>query len=142
VRSNVEKLKGNIQIDSNLGAGCSFRIEISTSLASLTVLVFEVQGIVHAIPLEYVQTTLFVALDEIAIADGKETILWEDKPIAVASLADLLELSNYPAKLDPKFSTNPLVSGIKKDEIGGGSLKQTWYEEQPTNLRYCILIAY
>ena len=140
VRSNIERLKGNIQIESTFGEGCSFRIELSTSLASVTVLVFEVQGIVHAIPLEYVKTTLFVALDEIAIVDGKETILWEDKPIAVTSLADLLELSNYPAKLDPKFSTNPLLSGIKKDEIGGGLLKQTWYKEQPTNLRYCILL--
>lgn len=139
VRSNVERLKGNIQIESTIGEGCSFRIQISTSLASLTVLLFEVEGIVHAVPLESVQTTLLVALDEIAIADGKETILWEDKPVTVASLADLLELSNYPANLDPKLRSNPLLSRGSGDGRGG-LLTPTWYEQQASDLRYCILI--
>ncbi len=140
VRTNVERLKGNIQIESNLGEGCSFRIEISTSLASLTVLLFEVQGIVHAISLESVQTTLLVGLDQIAIADGKETIIWEDRSVAVASLADLLELSNYPAKLDPKFSTNPLFSGKTASGRGGISLTPIWQEQLESDLRYCILL--
>lgn len=141
VRNNVERLKGNIQIESNLGKGCSFRLEISTSLASLTVLLFEVEGIVHAVPLESVQTTLLVALDEIVmaspaegIADSKETILWDNRSIPVASLADLLELSNYPAKLDPKFRTNSFL------REGGVSSTPTWYDRQPSNSRYCILL--
>ncbi len=94
VRTNVERLKGNIQIESTPGQGCTFRIQLSTTLSIINVLLVEVQGVVHALPIEFVQTTLLLSLDQISTTEGRATIALEDQDISVANLADLLELSN------------------------------------------------
>ncbi|HEY9725528.1 MAG TPA: Hpt domain-containing protein [Chroococcales cyanobacterium] len=109
VRTNVERLKGTIQIESTLGQGCTFRLQLGSSLATLNALLVQVQGIVHALPMEYVPGSLLVAPDEISTIDGRATITWDGQTIPVADLADLLQLSNSPAyasiaKVEPPAS--------------------------------------
>jgi two-component system chemotaxis sensor kinase CheA len=115
VRSNVERLKGNIQIESTPGQGCTFRLQLSTSLASINVMLLSVQGIIHALSVEFVQTTLLVSQDEILTFEGREIIIWEGQEIPVGNLADLLELSNSPAYVSaakvesPKSDLKPCI---------------------------------
>ncbi|MGQ4649809.1 Hpt domain-containing protein [Lyngbya aestuarii] len=97
VRTNVEQLKGNIEIESTFGQGCAFRIQLPTNLATANVLILEVQGIIHALPIEFVQTTLMVSQEQILTSEGREIITFDEQDIPVANLADLLELSNSPA---------------------------------------------
>ena len=109
VRTNVERLKGNIQIESIFGKGCTFRLQLGTTLASINALLVEVQGIIHALPVESVQTTLLLSQDEIYTAEDRETIIWDDQEVPVGNLVDLLELSNSPAydtaaKVEPQQS--------------------------------------
>jgi two-component system chemotaxis sensor kinase CheA len=117
VRTNVERLKGTIQIESTPGQGCTLRLQLSTSLATLNALLLNVQGIVHALPIEYAPTSLLVSQDEISTIEGRETITWEGQTIPVANLADLLQLSNSPAHI---FSAK--------------------IEQQTSDLRTCILV--
>jgi two-component system chemotaxis sensor kinase CheA len=109
VRSNVEQLKGTIQIESTPGQGCNFRIQLGTTLATAKVLLVEVQGIVHALPVEFVKTSVLVSPEWISTVEGRETINLGEQDISVANLADLLELSNSPAyawaaKVEPPTS--------------------------------------
>ncbi|HEY9670886.1 MAG TPA: Hpt domain-containing protein [Waterburya sp.] len=97
VRTNVERLKGTIQIESTPSQGCTFRLQLSTSLATVNALLLKIQGIVHALPMEYVETSLLLSQNEISTIEGRETIIWEGQTISVANLADLLQLSNSPA---------------------------------------------
>ncbi len=99
VRTNVERLKGTIQIESTPGQGCTFRLQLSTSLATLNVLLLKVQGIIHALPMEYVPASLLISQDEISTIEGRECIIWEGQTIPVANLADLLQLSNSPVSI-------------------------------------------
>jgi len=117
VRTNVERFKGNIQIESTPGQGCSFRLQLGTTLATLNVLLLEVQDIVHALPIEFVQTSLLVLQDEILTIEGRETISFDGQNISVANLADLLELSNSLT-----------------------SLSSAKVEQQKSALRPCILL--
>jgi two-component system chemotaxis sensor kinase CheA len=117
VRTNVERLKGSIQIESTLGQGCTFRLQLSTSLATLNALLIEVQGIVHALPIEFAPTSLLVSQDEISTIEGRETIIWDGQTIPVADLADVLQLSNSPA----------YVSSAK-------------VQQQTSSLRPCLLL--
>ncbi len=94
VRTNIEKLKGNIQIESTLGQGSTFRIQLRTTLTAVNALLVEVQGIVYALPLEFVQTTLLVSQGQISTTQGRKTITFKEQEISVVNLADLLELSN------------------------------------------------
>ena len=117
VRTNVELLKGNIQIESTLGQGCTFRIQLSTTLTTINAMLLEVQGIVHAVPLEFVQTTLLVYPHQISITEGRETIAFDNQEVPLANLSDLLKLSNSPAYASTAS-----------------------FEQQKSNLRPCLLL--
>ncbi|PLZ99080.1 hybrid sensor histidine kinase/response regulator, partial [Fischerella thermalis CCMEE 5328] len=97
VRTTIERLKGNIEIESTPTQGCTFRIQLSTTLAINNVLLLEVQGIVHALPVEFVQRTLFISPNQIFSNKDCKTINLDGQSVLVANLADLLELSNSPA---------------------------------------------
>ncbi|MEG4110471.1 MULTISPECIES: hybrid sensor histidine kinase/response regulator [unclassified Microcoleus] len=94
VRTNVEALKGSIQVESLPGGGCTFRLQISTSLATANVLIVIVEDIPYALPVEFVDTAQQVSQSEIFAIEGKETILSNGQPLSVAHLTDLLELNN------------------------------------------------
>jgi two-component system chemotaxis sensor kinase CheA len=94
VRANVERLKGTIQVDSTPGKGCTFRIQLNTTLATSHVLIVEVNRVSYAIPVEFVQTSLLVAQSDIFAIEGCQTIVLDGQPVSVARLADLLQLQS------------------------------------------------
>ena len=94
VRTNVESLKGSIQVESLPGKGCSFRLELSTSLATANVLIVVVEDLAYALPVEFVEAAKLVSQSDIFAIEGKETILSNGQPLSVAHLRDLLELNN------------------------------------------------
>ncbi|VXD19609.1 CheA signal transduction histidine kinase [Planktothrix serta PCC 8927] len=100
VRTNVERLKGLIQVESFPLKGCLFRIQLGTTLATAHVLIVSVQGISYAIPVEFVQMTRLVMSHEIFAIEGRDTIIFEDQPISVAKLADLLEIRLIQSQVD------------------------------------------
>lgn len=93
VRTNVEKLKGNISVDST-NKGSLFRIQLRSTVATLNVMLFEVQGLIHALPLEAIAKTLLIKTNEIYSLEGKATITVDEKPITLVKMTDLLELPN------------------------------------------------
>lgn len=96
VRNQVEKLKGSIQIESTLGQGTTFRLQLSTALSTANVVLVEVQGMTFAVPIEFLKTTLLISPKQIVTTDGEYTIMLGDEAIPVANLTDVLELSNSP----------------------------------------------
>jgi two-component system chemotaxis sensor kinase CheA len=116
VRTSIERLQGNIQIESTPGEGCTFRIQLNTTLGIINVVLLEVEGIVHAVPIEFVQKTLLISQEQIYITENRATIDLDGETVSVANLADLLELSNSPA------------------------FAYTAKEQQNSRLRSCILL--
>lgn len=96
VQTNVEKLKGSIQVESQTGQGCLFRIQLGMTLATAHVLIVSVHHTPYAIPVEAISTTCLVRPEEIFTMEGRETIAREGQPISVIPLADLLELPVNP----------------------------------------------
>jgi len=92
VRSNVEKLKGNILIDSTPHQGSVFRVQLRSTVATLNVMLFEVQGLIHGLPLEAIEKTLLIKPEEIYTLEGKPTITVDNQPVTLVKMADLLEL--------------------------------------------------
>jgi two-component system chemotaxis sensor kinase CheA len=92
VRTNIERLKGTIAVHSEVGVGCTFRIEAPIKLATMHVLLVQVGQRSYAIPIETVQETFIVSPTDVFAMEAKPCIQWESGPIRVAVLADLLEL--------------------------------------------------
>ncbi|HEY9692022.1 MAG TPA: hybrid sensor histidine kinase/response regulator [Oculatellaceae cyanobacterium] len=118
VRTNVERLKGTIQVLSNPGQGCTFRLQLGTTLTTAHVLILDVAGISYALPVEFVQTTLLVAQDDIFSIEGRETIIFEEQPVSVVTLAELLEL-NYLATGTNNAKTLPcIILQVGEERLG------------------------
>ncbi|MEG4292026.1 hybrid sensor histidine kinase/response regulator [Microcoleus sp. C2C3] len=93
VRTNVEALKGSIQVESVSGKGCSLRLLLGTSIATANVLIVAVKSLAYALPVEFVDTAKQVAYSDIFPVECKATILADGQPLSVAYLADVLELN-------------------------------------------------
>jgi two-component system, chemotaxis family, sensor kinase CheA len=92
VRTNIEKIKGAIRIESLPGQGCTFRILLNNSLATVDALILRVDNLPYAMPLEPIETMQFVDRKDIFTVDGKLTMNWHQQSVSVVWLADLLEL--------------------------------------------------
>jgi two-component system, chemotaxis family, sensor kinase CheA len=93
VRTNIEKIKGTVRIESLPDQGCTFRILLNNSLATVDALIMRVDCLPYAMPIDNIETMLFVDRQEIFSIDGKLTVNWQQQSVSLIWLADLLELS-------------------------------------------------
>lgn len=93
VRINIERLKGTIAVDSVPERGCTFRLQAPITLATTRVLLVRVAQRSYALPLEAVQDISLVSPQAVFPMEGRPTIRRDSRPVLVAHLADLLELS-------------------------------------------------
>jgi two-component system chemotaxis sensor kinase CheA len=92
VRANVERLKGSLQVESQPGAGTTFRIRTRITVATTHVLLVRAGDWAYALPVEFVQEAFLVAPEEVFALEGRPAIRLGGQPVSVARLADLLEL--------------------------------------------------
>ncbi|MBR8827360.1 MAG: hybrid sensor histidine kinase/response regulator [Gomphosphaeria aponina SAG 52.96 = DSM 107014] len=118
VRTNVERLKGNIEIESVFTQGCTFRIKLGTTLATANVLLVEVEGIVHALPLEVVQSNLLIKPEQIFTIEGRQTISLNNQAISVANLAELLQLSPMNGNKNKRSVRPCVLLNVGEEQLG------------------------
>jgi len=92
VRANVERLKGSIQLQSEPGKGTRFTIVLPVTLATVRVLIVEVNGHPYGLPAECVQVLKMITPSEVFAVEGRDAVLHQGRPVSVARLADLLQL--------------------------------------------------
>jgi two-component system, chemotaxis family, sensor kinase CheA len=97
VQTNIERLKGEIQIESTPGQGCNFRIQLNTTLTTIDAVLLDVQGVIHALPIEFLETTLRISEDQVLTVEDRTTITFNHQEIPVAELGEVLNLSNSRA---------------------------------------------
>lgn len=92
VRANVERLKGNIQVEFTPHKGCLFRITLSSSLATTDALIVKVSQYPYAVPVGFVEAMQLVSPQEVFATKGNQTLPFQGESVSVAWLADLLGL--------------------------------------------------
>ena len=100
VKTNIEKLNGIIEIESEKGVGTTFKLKIPLTLAIIQALLVGAQEEYYAIPLSSVAETVRINQDEICTVDGKSVLRLRDEVLSLVRLADIfgvdsiLETSN------------------------------------------------
>jgi two-component system chemotaxis sensor kinase CheA len=92
VRANVDRLKGNIQVEFTQGLGCLFRITLNSSLSTTDALIVQVSEHPYAIPVGFVESMQLVSPQEVFASEGSQTLPFQGESVSVAWLADLLGL--------------------------------------------------
>ena len=111
VRANVERLKGSIALQSAPGKGTHFTILLPVTLATVRVLIVEVNGHPYGLPAECVQVLKNIAPADIFSVEGRDAVLHQGRPVSVARLADLLELpqATQPGTVRDVKAASPCV---------------------------------
>ena len=123
VRKNVEELHGTLEVDFEPDEGTTFTMTLPLTLASSRGLLVKAGEQTFALPLTSVERMLQIDANSIASVEGKEAITYQGKPIALARLADLMELPFKPA--DSEQLTVVIVAvaekrlGLVVDDLAG-----------------------
>lgn len=89
VKTNIEKLNGIIDVDSELGGGTVIKLKIPLTLAIIQALLVGAQEEYYAIPLASVLETVRIPLDEIYTIEGKNVLRLRDEVLSLVRLSDI-----------------------------------------------------
>jgi two-component system chemotaxis sensor kinase CheA len=91
VKSNLDQVKGNLSLHSELGVGTELVLRLPLSMAIFTGLVVECNGETYIFPQHYVAEVLRVSPRDILEEMGREVVRLRDRSIPLNSLSHFLE---------------------------------------------------
>ena len=100
VMTNIQKVHGTVDVDSDPGQGCKVRLTLPLTLSVIEALMVEESGQKFAIPLESVKESIEVKVSKLHQLKNKEAINLRGNVVGVVRLADLLDLKK-PAERKP-----------------------------------------
>ncbi len=115
VKTNVEKLNGIIEIDSEKGVGTTQKLKIPLTLAIMQALLVGVQEEYYAIPLSSVLETVRVSQEEIYTVDGKSVLRLRDEVLSLVRLADIFKVDSVLESLNEVYV---VIIGLAEQKIG------------------------
>ncbi len=115
VKTNIEKLNGIIEIDSEVGVGTTQKLKIPLTLAIIQALLVGVQEEYYAIPLSSVLETVRISQDEIYTVDGKSVLRLRDEVLSLVRLSDIFRVD---AILESNSDMYVVIIGLADQKIG------------------------
>jgi two-component system chemotaxis sensor kinase CheA len=115
VRTNIEKLNGIIDIDSQVGVGTSMKLKIPLTLAIIQALLVGVQEEYYAIPLASVLETVRISKDEVYTVEGRSVMRLREEVLALVHIGDIFEVERV---LDNSEYAYVVVLGLGTSKIG------------------------
>ncbi|WQU41600.1 chemotaxis histidine kinase/response regulator CheAY2 [Helicobacter pylori] len=115
VKTNIEKLNGIIEIDSEVGVGTTQKLKIPLTLAIIQALLVGVQEEYYAIPLSSVLETVRISQDEIYTVDGKSVLRLRDDVLSLVRLSDIFKVD---AILESNSDVYVVIIGLADQKIG------------------------
>jgi len=93
VRKNIQKLKGVVDLDSNMGEGTKITIKLPITLAIVPSLMVEVAGECFAVPLVNVIESIGISRDQIQQMGQAQFVKLRDEVIPLVRFSDVLGLN-------------------------------------------------
>jgi two-component system chemotaxis sensor kinase CheA len=96
VKENVQRLRGILDVDTELGRGTIFRVQLPLTLAILDVLLVRVSGFTYALQLNTVSETMLIEASQVSTVEKNEIIFVRGKAHSLWRLASILKLPVHP----------------------------------------------
>ncbi|HQN19245.1 MAG TPA: chemotaxis protein CheA [Syntrophobacteraceae bacterium] len=94
VKEHVQRLRGNVDVQTVVGKGTRFRIEMPLTLAVLQALLLKSGGLVYALPLSAVFETLLIGEEEINTIEKEEVVFIRGIAHPLKRLASILKFNS------------------------------------------------
>ncbi len=118
VKTSVDRLKGEIKIESKIDAGTKFmfKIPIISAVNITDALMIEVDGVIYAVPISMVVSTLSVGPQDIKSVANQTTILFRGGTLQICDLTSILNMNFSCAEAE---KTKNIVVIRERDEMIG-----------------------
>jgi two-component system, chemotaxis family, sensor histidine kinase and response regulator PixL len=136
VRTSLQKIKGSISVDTDLGRGTTFTLAVPFSLSVIRVLLVESGNLVMAVPIDEVEEMLLLDPQKVSQENGKSVLQLDDTLIPLVQLNDCFSFSRPMLQSDldgvPKIN-QPMVLLVEQgDEVVGIQVDRYWGEQEVT----------
>lgn len=115
VKTNIEKLNGIIDVDSEIGKGTTIKLKIPLTLAIIQALLVGSQEEYYAIPLASVLETVRVNTEEIYTVEGRSVLRLRNEVLPLVRLADIFGVKTV---FESSEETYVVVVGLAENKLG------------------------
>lgn len=123
VRTNIQKLKGMVEIESEYGKGSTFIIKLPLTLAIIQGLLVKVSNETFAIPLSSVVEVVAVNDSEVYTINQQEVIRIRQEVLPITRLDEALNIKSVTQSLENRYVVNVGIGiqrlGLVVDELLG-----------------------
>ena len=134
VRSNLQQIRGDIQVNTELGKGTTFTISVPLSLLVLRVVIVESAGMVFAIPVDSIKEVIKYDAELIVREGDKEQLFWSEKSVSLVRLAQTFKFQRpskpFEMEGNPKINTPTVLIFEDGTQLQGIYLEKYWNEQE------------
>lgn len=94
VKSKIESINGNVEIESIQGKGSKFIIRIPLTLAIIQALLIKLSEEIYAIPLSSITEIINISSNQITDVQGQEVVLYRNMTLPIIRLKDILGIEH------------------------------------------------
>lgn len=117
VREKVELLGGSISIDTQVGQGTTFKIQLPVTLATFRGILVRVSEHVYVIPTANVDRVVRVPADNVKTVETRETVTLEGEAVALSHLDATLGIGSGGSKISNDGFISCIVLGADDKKI-------------------------
>jgi len=107
VRSKISSLGGAVTVESKLGEGTKFIVQLPLTLSIITAMLIRLANEKYAIPISSIVETTLITKEDIRIVQGMPMVRFRENIIPLVNLAEVLEVPNH--ELDDSAEMNVVV---------------------------------
>ncbi len=115
VKTNIEKLNGIIEMETELGKGTTLRIKLPLTLAIIQALMILSNRDIYAIPLASVQEIIHIEEGQVYTIDQQSVVKVRDMVIPLMSLE---EIFGEPEKIEETARHYVVIIGVAEKRLG------------------------
>ena len=90
VKSNIEKIKGTIETESEKGKGTKFILKIPLTLSTTHALIVDIGGDQYSLPIDYIERTVRLTEEELWTGGANPFVMVDGFPVPLFKLEDVL----------------------------------------------------
>lgn len=136
VRNNLKQIRGDIQVDTELGVGTTFTITVPFTLSVVRVLLVESGEMLLAFPTSSIEEMLRLRSQDILQTVGKEVLSWEGSMVPLIRLTQWFQFSRSHRIADteaiPVIDDQTVLLIAQGEDFVGILVDRYWGEQEVT----------